>query len=456
MLPRCDAMPLMSTPLHGPVLRDERCGVDLAHRSLVSMSDRTHQPHSRTRPFAIHTMPLTSFFSRERPSRLNPPPPPPPLTSSKFLEENKSKPGVVSLPSGLQYKIISSGSGGGHPTASSPCSCHYEGRTAQNYPDGKVFDSSYQRNAPSTFAPNQVIKGWTKAMQLMSEGDKWELYIPSGVFVSHHFPHMSHPILPPRLPHSLFFLLIPAIYHRSLFESDLAYGDSGRPPVIGGGDVLIFTLELLKILGQKTASIDGVGQVALSPVALGLVAHHAGEHDESQVERDGKHHEDKTPNGPSNDPFNVATQHHEDQTPTNGLKDPINVASHHGGHEDQAPANGIKEPINVASMPTEESTPDNFDDPLYNTLASMPSEDATPDNFDDPLYSTASVTTSESMASTYGVAAAGFLGSFSLVMGVGFFFIKKSANNRAQIRSVQSARRTPAAEASISHSMMSI
>ena len=121
----------------------------------------------------------------------------------------------------------------------------------------------------------------------------------------------------------------------------------------------------------------------------------------------------------------MATQHHEDQTPTNGLKDPINVASHHGGHEDQAPANGIKEPINVASMPTEESTPDNFDDPLYNTLASMPSEDATPDNFDDPLYSTASVTTSESMASTYGVAAAGFLGSFSLVMGVGFFFIKK-------------------------------
>jgi len=335
---------------------------------------------------------------------------------SKFLEENKSKPGVVSLPSGLQYKIISSGSGGGHPTASSPCSCHYEGRTAQNYPDGKVFDSSYQRNAPSTFAPNQVIKGWTEAMQLMSEGDKWELYIPS----------------------------------------DLAYGDSGRPPVIGGGDVLIFTLELLKILGQKTASIDGVGQVALSPVALGPVAHHAGEHDESQVERDGKHHEDKTPNGPSNDPFNVATQHHEDQTPTNGLKDPINVASHHGGHEDQAPANGIKEPINVASMPTEESTPDNFDDPLYNTLASMPSEDATPDNFDDPLYSTASVTTSESMASTYGAAAAGFLGSFSLVMGVGFFFIKKSANNRAQIRSVQSARRTPAAGASISHSMMSI
>lgn len=53
--------------------------------------------------------------------------------------------------------------------------------TAQNYPDGAVFDSSYSRGAPSTFAPNQVIKGWTEAMQLMSEGDKWELYIPSEV-----------------------------------------------------------------------------------------------------------------------------------------------------------------------------------------------------------------------------------------------------------------------------------
>ena len=117
----------------------------------------------------------------------------------------------MSLPSGLQYKIISSGSGGGHPTASSPCSCHYEGRTAQNYPDGKVFDSSYQRNAPSTFAPNQVIKGWTEAMQLMVEGDKWEMFIPS----------------------------------------DLAYGDRGRPPKIGGGDCLIFTMEIIKIKGKK-------------------------------------------------------------------------------------------------------------------------------------------------------------------------------------------------------------
>ena len=58
------------------------------------------------------------------------------------------------------------------------CFCHYEGRTAANYPDGDKFDSSYDRGQPSKFAPNQVIKGWTEAMQLMVEGDKWELYIP--------------------------------------------------------------------------------------------------------------------------------------------------------------------------------------------------------------------------------------------------------------------------------------
>ena len=92
-----------------------------------------------------------------------------------FLEANKAKEGVVTLPSGLQYKVLREGDGAFHPTADSSCSCHYEGTLI----DGTEFDSSYGRGQPTSFAPNQVIKGWTEAMQLMVEGDKWEMYIPS-------------------------------------------------------------------------------------------------------------------------------------------------------------------------------------------------------------------------------------------------------------------------------------
>eukprot|EP00964_Phaeocystis_antarctica_P020210 scaffold11157_cov69-Phaeocystis_antarctica.AAC.1 len=77
---------------------------------------------------------------------------------TKFLEENGAKEGVVTLPSGLQYKIVESGKGAFHPTVDSPCECHYEGRTASNFPAGPKFDSSYDRGSPTTFAPNQVIK----------------------------------------------------------------------------------------------------------------------------------------------------------------------------------------------------------------------------------------------------------------------------------------------------------
>ena len=72
-----------------------------------------------------------------------------------FLAENAKKEGVVSLASGLQYKILKAGTGDSHPTVRSPCECHYEGRSASNYPDGPVFDSSYARGQPATFAPNQ-------------------------------------------------------------------------------------------------------------------------------------------------------------------------------------------------------------------------------------------------------------------------------------------------------------
>jgi len=129
----------------------------------------------------------------------------------KFLEENKGKPGVISLPSGLQYKVLREGHGDAHPKAGTSCECHYEGRTAQSFPNGDTFDSSYARGSPTSFAPNQVIKGWTEAMQLMVEGDKWEMYIPS----------------------------------------ELGYGDNGSPPKIGGGDVLVFTMEILKINGES-------------------------------------------------------------------------------------------------------------------------------------------------------------------------------------------------------------
>ena len=92
-----------------------------------------------------------------------------------FLAANKEKDGVVELPSGLQYKVLTKGDGTEHPKEDSDCECHYKGTLIS----GEQFDSSYDRGAPTTFAPNQVIKGWTEAMQLMVEGDKWELYIPS-------------------------------------------------------------------------------------------------------------------------------------------------------------------------------------------------------------------------------------------------------------------------------------
>jgi len=131
--------------------------------------------------------------------------------SKAWLAENSKKDGIITLASGLQYKVLTSGSGDSHPTVSSSCSCHYEGKLI----DGSVFDSSYERGSPSSFAPNQVIKGWTEAMQLMVEGDKWEMYIPS----------------------------------------ELGYGDSGSPPKIGGGDALIFIMEIISIDGDKVPAV---------------------------------------------------------------------------------------------------------------------------------------------------------------------------------------------------------
>jgi len=125
-----------------------------------------------------------------------------------FLEANKAKPGVITLPSGLQYKVLREGGGDQHPKATTQCKCHYKGTLI----DGTQFDSSYDRGSPTSFAPSQVIKGWTEAMQLMVEGDKWEMYIPS----------------------------------------ELGYGDRGSPPKIPGGSVLVFTMEIIAIDGDST------------------------------------------------------------------------------------------------------------------------------------------------------------------------------------------------------------
>ena len=91
----------------------------------------------------------------------------------KFLAENKTKEGVVTTPSGLQYKIITKGNGA-IPADSSKVKVNYKGTLI----DGTEFDSSYKRNEPATFRANQVIKGWTEALTMMPVGSKWELYIP--------------------------------------------------------------------------------------------------------------------------------------------------------------------------------------------------------------------------------------------------------------------------------------
>ena len=91
-----------------------------------------------------------------------------------FLAENAKKEGIVTLPSGLQYEVFTEGNGK-KPSATDKVKCHYEGTLI----DGTLFDSSIKRGQPAVFGVNQVIKGWVEALQLMSEGSKWRLFIPS-------------------------------------------------------------------------------------------------------------------------------------------------------------------------------------------------------------------------------------------------------------------------------------
>jgi FKBP-type peptidyl-prolyl cis-trans isomerase len=119
-----------------------------------------------------------------------------------FLAANKGKEGVVTLPSGLQYKILTAGKGP-KPTADDSVVCNYRGTLI----NGTEFDSSYKRGEPATFPVGGVIKGWTEALQLMPVGSKWQLFVPS----------------------------------------DLAYGERGPSPEIGPNSTLIFEVELLSI-----------------------------------------------------------------------------------------------------------------------------------------------------------------------------------------------------------------
>lgn len=121
----------------------------------------------------------------------------------KFLAENKQQPGVITLESGLQYKIISAGNGA-IPKKGDSVRCHYEGRLI----NGTVFDSSYKRNEPAEFPVNGVIAGWVEALQLMPVGSKWQLFIPS----------------------------------------ELAYGPHGAGQAIGPNETLIFDIELIDII----------------------------------------------------------------------------------------------------------------------------------------------------------------------------------------------------------------
>lgn len=119
-----------------------------------------------------------------------------------FLEANKTKAGIITLPSGLQYEVITEGTGA-KPSAANNVTCHYHG----TLPDGTVFDSSVKRGKPATFPLNRVIKGWTEGLQLMSVGSKWRFFIP---------PH-------------------------------LAYGDRQTGAHIGPNSTLVFEVELLGI-----------------------------------------------------------------------------------------------------------------------------------------------------------------------------------------------------------------
>ena len=123
--------------------------------------------------------------------------------NQSFFDNNAKRPGVVTLPSGLQYEVMKAGTSDIKPSATDKVKCHYHGTLV----DGTIFDSSVDRGEPIVFAVNGVIRGWQEALQLMTVGSKWKLYVPS----------------------------------------DLAYGEASPSPKIPPGSILVFEVELLSI-----------------------------------------------------------------------------------------------------------------------------------------------------------------------------------------------------------------
>jgi FKBP-type peptidyl-prolyl cis-trans isomerase FklB len=127
------------------------------------------------------------------------------LDGDAFLKANKNKPGVVTLPDGLQYKVLVEGKGA-TPTANDTVTVDYAGTLI----NGTEFDSSYKRGQPISFPVSGVIPGWVEALQMMKAGSTWELYIPS----------------------------------------KLAYGEQGAPPAIGPNETLVFKVDLISVKQQ--------------------------------------------------------------------------------------------------------------------------------------------------------------------------------------------------------------
>ena len=141
-----------------------------------------------------------------------------------FLAANKAKEGVVTLADGLQYKILTAGTGP-KPTASDSVVCNYRGTLV----NGTEFDSSYKRGQPVTFPVNGVIKGWQEALPLMPVGSKWQLFVPA----------------------------------------DLAYGDHAMSPELGPNSTLIFEIELLSIKDKAAANAPAANPAGSAPATTG-------------------------------------------------------------------------------------------------------------------------------------------------------------------------------------------
>jgi len=182
----------------------------------------------------------------------------------KWLKKNAKLTGVKTLPSGLQYKALTTGNGSFHPLADSKCKCHLEGRTASYSSKWRtMFESSYAIGAPKQFAPSEQVAGVAEAMLMMVEGDKWEVYMPS----------------------------------------ELGYGDSGKAPDIQSGDVLIFIIEILEIQGGKIPACDVKTLKRCNNKEKEYILKHSSkgkEHIEGESRRlegmrDGQMHEGKVP-----------------------------------------------------------------------------------------------------------------------------------------------------------------